>query len=151
MVACLLGREPTHGREYTKRVARKHNNVAGLAVDRARYMRVRDEFNRIRAARVLRDANVVIVGRPRSRVVDDVLEDAAKADRIVYLGLLRGREVDGLGIATSFDVEDTSVGPYVLIITDEKAPRVSAERCLSRSRQTEKECHITVVDAYVCR
>jgi len=151
VVACLLGREPTHGRENTKRVACKHDNVAGLAVDRARYMRVRDKFNRIRAARVLSNANVVIVGRPRSGVVDDVLEDAAKADRIVDLRLLRGREVDGLGITAALNVEDTGVGPDVFIITDEKAPRVSTERCLSRSRQTKKECHITLVDAHVCR
>ena len=151
MVACLLGREPTHGRENTKRIACKHDYVAGLAVDRARYIRVRNEFNWIRAARVLRNANVVIVGRPRYGAVDDVLKDAAKADGVVYLGLLRSRKVDGLGITAALDVEDTSVGPDMLVITDEKAPRVSAERCLSRPRQTEEECHITLVDAHVCR
>jgi hypothetical protein len=151
VVACLLGREPAHRREDTERVACKHDNVAGLAVDRARYMRIRDEFNRIRAAGVLRDANIVIVGRSRCRVVDDVLKDATKADRVVDLGLLRGGEVDTLGITTALNVEDTSVGPDMLVITDEKAPRVSTERCLSRSRQAEEEGYITLVDAHVCR
>ena len=151
MVACLLGRKPAHRREDTKRVASKHDNVAGLAVDRARYMRVRDEFNRIRATRVLRNANIVIVGRSRSRIVDDVLKDATKADRVVDLGLLRGGEVDALGITTALNVEDTSVGPDVLVITDEKAPRVSTERCLSRSRQAKEECYITLLNAHVRR
>ena len=151
VVACLLGREPAHRGEDTERVACKHDYVAGLAVDRARYMRVRDEFNRIRAARVLRNANIVIVGRSRSRVVDDVLKDTTEADRVVNLGLLRGGEVDALGITSALNVEDTSVGPDVLVITDEKAPWISTERCLSRSRQAKEECHITLVDAHVCR
>jgi hypothetical protein len=151
VVACLLGREPAYRREDTERIACKHDNVAGLAVDHARYMRIRDKFNRIRAARVLRNANIVIVGRSRSRVVNDVLKDATKADRVVDLGLLRGGEVDALGITTALNVEDTSVGPDVLVITDEKAPRVSTERCLARSRQAKEECHITLVDAHVCR
>ena len=151
MVACLLGREPAHRRQDAERVACKHDNVAGLTVNRARYMRVWDEFNRIRASRVLRNANIVIVGRSRSRVVDDVLKDATKADRVVNLGLLRGGEVDALGITTALNVEDTSVGPDVLVITDEKAPRISTERCLSRSRQTEEECHITLLNAHVRR
>lgn len=133
VVACLLGREPAYRREDTKRVACEHDNVAGLAVDRARYMRVRDKFNRIRAARVLRNANIVIVGRSRSRVVDDVLKYATKADRVVNLGFLRGGEVDALGITTALNIEDTSVGPDVFVITDEKAPRVGTERCLARS------------------
>ncbi len=91
-------------------------------------MGIWDEFNRIRATRVLRDANIVIVGRSRSRAVDDVFKDATKADRVVDLGLLRGGEVDALGIATALNVEDTSVGPDVLVITNEKAPRVTGCR-----------------------
>jgi len=97
-------------------------------------VRVRDELDRIRAARVLRNADVVIVGRTRPGAIDDVLEDAAKADRIVDLRLLRGREVDSLGITPTLDVENASVGPDVLIVTDEQATRVGAKRCLSRSR-----------------
>lgn len=114
-------------------------------------MCVRDEFNRISAARVLRNANIVIVGRSRSRIVNDVLKDATKADRVVDLGLLRGGEVDTFGITTALNIKDTSIGPDVLVIADEKAPRISAERCLSRSRQAKEEGHITLVDAHVCR
>ena len=84
-------------------------------------------------------------------MVDDVLEDAAKADRVVDLGLLRGGEVDAFRVTSALDVEDTSVGPDVLIITDEQAPRVGTERRFSRSRQTKEECDVTLFDTDVGR
>jgi hypothetical protein len=114
-------------------------------------MRVRNEFNRIRAARVLCDANIIVVGCPRSGVVDHVLENATKADRVVYLGLLRGGKIDALGITAALNVEDTRVRPDMLVITDEKAAWVSTECCLPGSRQAKEECHIALVDAHVCR
>ena len=151
VVAGLLGRELAHRRKHTKGIARKHDDVAGLAVDSTRYMRVRDELDRICAARVLGDADVVIVGRTRSRVVDNILEDAAKADRVVDLGLLCGGEVDALGVTATLDVEDTSVGPDVLVITDEQTPRVGTKSRLSCSRQAEEECNVTLIDADISR
>ncbi len=114
-------------------------------------MCVRNEFNRIRAARIFRDANIIVVGCPRSGVVDHVLENATKADRVVYLGLLRGGKIDALGITAALNVEDTRVRPDVLVITNEKAAWVSTECCLSGSRQAKEERHITLVDAHVCR
>jgi hypothetical protein len=84
-------------------------------------------------------------------MVDDVLEDAAKADRVVDLGLLRGGEVDAFGVTSALDVEDASVGPDVLVITDEQASRVGTERRFPRSGQAEEECDITLVDADVGR
>eukprot|EP00966_Prymnesium_polylepis_P002418 55527-Prymnesium_polylepis.1 len=55
----------------------------------------------------------------------------AKADgtedvRLVLLG-----EGDALGVAAALDVEDSSLGPHVLVIADELAPRVGRERCLT--------------------
>jgi hypothetical protein len=62
VVAGLLRRELAHRRKHTKGIARKHDDVAWLAVDSARYMRIGDELDGIRATRVLGDADVVIVG-----------------------------------------------------------------------------------------
>jgi hypothetical protein len=114
-------------------------------------MRVRDELNRIRTARVLGDADIVIVGRTRSRVVDNILEDAAKADRVVDLGLLCGGKVDALRVTATLDVKDTRIRPNVLVITDEQTPRIGTERRLSSSRQAEEECDVTLVDADISR
>jgi hypothetical protein len=122
VVACLLGRQFADGREHTECVTREHDDVAGLAVDGAGYVRIRDKLNRIRAACVFRDADIVIVGSPRCGVVNDVLEDTAKADSVVDLGLFGCGEVDGLGVAPALDVEDTSVRPDMLVVTDEQTP-----------------------------
>lgn len=84
-------------------------------------------------------------------MVDDVLEDAAKADRVVDLGLLRGGEVDAFRVTSALDVEDTGVGPDVLVIADEQASRVGTERRFSRSRQAEEERDVTLLDADVGR
>ena len=150
MVARLLWRKLAHGRKHTKRVACKHNDVARLPIDRAWYMRIRNELDRVRAARVLRDAHVVIVRRPTVGIVDDVLKDASKADGIVNLGLLRGGEVDGLGIASALDIEYAGVRPDMLVVADEHTPWVGTEGCLSRSRQAKKESDVTLVNAYIC-
>ena len=151
MVAGLLGREPAHRREHTKGIACKHDDVAGLAVDNAWYMRAGDELDGIRATCVLGDADVIVVGCTRCGMVNDILEDAAKADRVVDFRLLRGGEVDAFRVTPALDVEDTSVRPDVLVVTDEQASRISAERSLSRSGQAEEECDITLVDADVGR
>ncbi len=149
MVAGLLRRELADGREDTECITREHDDVAGLAVDGAGYMRIRDKLDRVRATCVLRDADIVIVRSSRCRIVDDVLEDAAKPDGVEDLGLLFGREVDGLGVASTFDVEDAGVGPDMLIVTNEKTAWVGTKGRLSGSRQAEEERYIAVVNADV--
>jgi hypothetical protein len=133
VVACLLGRQFADGREHTECVTREHDDVARLAVDGAGYVRIRDKLNWIRAACVFRDANIVIVGGPRCGVVNHVLEDTAKADSVVDLRLFGCGEVDGLGVASALDVEDTSVRPDMLVVTDEQTAWVGTEGRLSGS------------------
>ena len=150
VVARLRRRELAHGREHAERVAGEHDDVARLAVDGARDLRVRDELDRVRAARVLRDAHVVVVGHARRRVVHDVLEDAAELDRVEDLGLLLRGEVDALGVAAALDVEDARVGPDVLVVADERAVGVGGERGLAGPRQAEEERHVALLVADVC-
>jgi hypothetical protein len=44
-----------------------------------------------------------------SHVINDVLEDRTETDSVEDLGLLLGRKVDALGVASTLDVEDTGV------------------------------------------
>jgi hypothetical protein len=76
---------------------------------------------------VFGDGDVIVIGRPIHRVVDNVLENGSEANGAVDLGLLLGGEVDALGVAATFDVENTSVGPNVLVVADELAIGVSGE------------------------
>ena len=119
VVARLRRRELAHGREHTERVAGEHDDVARLAVDGTRDLRVRDELDRVRATSVLRDGDVLVVGFARDRVVDDILEDATEPDGVEDLRLLLAREANALGVTTALDVEDTVVRPDVLVIADE--------------------------------
>ena len=133
MVACLLGREFADGREHAECITREHDDIARLAVDGAGYVRIRDKLDRIRASCVFRDADIVVVGSPRCGVVNNVLEDTAKADSVVDLGLFGCGEVDGLGVASTLDVENTSIRPDMLVVADEQTAWVSTEGRLSGS------------------
>lgn len=133
MVARLFGSQLANGWEDTKGIASQHDDISRLLVGQAWNASVGDVFDRISAAGVLGDANVVVVGDAVERVVDDVLEDGTEADGGVDLGLLLRREVDALGVAAAFDVEDTFVGPDVLVVADELAVGVGGESTGMRS------------------
>lgn len=57
---------------------------------------------------------------------------------------LFGAEVDALGIASALNVEDTRVGPHVLVVTDEETVRVGTEGGLAGTAETEEECDIAL-------
>ena len=151
MVAGLLGSEFADRGQHTERVASQHNDVARLTVDNARNLGVRDELNRVSATSVLGNADIVVIGRAICGAVDDVLEDGAEPDSVEDLGLFFCGKVDALGVTPSFDVEDTGVGPYMFVVTDEETVGVSGEGCLSSSRETEEESDVTLLHAHVGR
>jgi hypothetical protein len=109
VVASLLRSELTNRREDTKGIAGQHNDIRGLTVGQARNLGIGNVLNRIRATCIFSDADVLVVGGAGDRVVDDVFEDAAKTNGVVDFWFLLGREVDAFGVATSLNVEDTSV------------------------------------------
>jgi hypothetical protein len=104
-----------------------------LPVDYARDFGVGYILDGISAARVFRNANIVIVGMPGDWVVHDIFEDGTKAYRVVDFRFLLGRKVDAFGIAATLNVEDTCVRPNVFIVTDEKTIWVSRQGGLASS------------------
>jgi hypothetical protein len=102
---CQLG----DGRENTEGVAGQHDNVAGLALDKARDLRIGDVFDGVGATSVLCDRDIIVVWLAGQGVVHNVLEDGAETDSVVDIRLLLSREVDGFGIATTLNVEYTGV------------------------------------------
>lgn len=115
------------GRQDSESVATEHDDVVGLLVGDAGDLGVGDVFDRVGASSVFGDRDVVVVGDSVGRVVDDVLEDGTVLDGAVDLGLPLGGKVDGLGVTSSLDVEDTSVGPDVLVVTDQQTVGVSRQ------------------------
>lgn len=133
MVARLFGSQLANRWEDTKGIASQHDDVGRLLIGQAWNASVGDVLDRISAAGVLGDANVIVVGDAVERIVDDVFEDGTEADGGVDLGLLFRREVDALGVAATFDVEDTFVGPDVLVVADELTLGVGGESTGMRS------------------
>lgn len=97
------------GRQDTESVATEHDDVAGLSFSDTRDLGVRDVFDRVGASSVFSDGHIIIVWHSVGRVVDDVFEDGTVSDSVEDLGLLLGRQVDGLGVTTTFDVENTGI------------------------------------------
>ena len=97
-----------------------------------------DELDRIRAARVLRDARVGVIDAVIV-IEHHVLEHRAEAQRLEDVRLALGREVDRLGVAAAFDVEDAVVAPAVLVVADEMPLRIGGERRLARAAEAEEQ------------
>ncbi len=68
-----------------------------------------------------------------------VFQHGAEAQRLENVRLALRREVDGLGVAAAFDVEDAVVAPAVLVVADQVALRVGGERRLARAAQAEEQ------------
>ena len=141
----LLGREAGDGRQHAEGVGREHHhgawNTRTLLGHRARDLR-----EGVRGTRVLGDGVVIEIELTRCRVHDGVLNHRAEVfggGEDLRLGL--GREVDDLRVAAVLDVEHTIVGPAVLVVTNEPALGVGAERGLAGARQAEEHRDAAVV------
>ncbi len=145
MIAGLLWGKFANRRENTKSIAGQHDDIRRLTLHQTRNLGIRDVLNRIRAPCVLSNANVIIIRSAGDRVVHYVFEDTAKADGVIDIRFLLGGEVDAFSITTSFDVKDASIGPDMLVVSDEKTVRVSRQSGLASSRKTEEESDVAFV------
>lgn len=134
MVTGLFRGQLANRWQDTEGIASQHDDVGRLPLDHAWDAGVGDVFDRVGTASVLGDSDVVVVGDTVDRVIDDVFEDGTEADGGVDLGLLFRREIDALGVATTFDVEDTFVRPDVLVVADELTLGIGREGAEMRSR-----------------
>ena len=97
-----------------------------------------NELDRIRAARVLRDARVGVIDHAIF-IEHDVLQHGAEAQRLENIRLVLRRKIDRLGVAAAFDVEDSVVAPAVLVVADQMTLRVGGERRLAGAGQAEEQ------------
>jgi len=105
----------------------------------AGYFCVSDKLDRIGAARVLRNAGVAKLDVPVGLVEHHVLEHRAETQGLENVGLGLIGQVDGLGVAAPFDVEDAGVAPTMLVVADEQPLGIGRERGFAGARQTEQQ------------
>mmetsp|Transcript_41482 Transcript_41482/g.115795 ORF Transcript_41482/g.115795 Transcript_41482/m.115795 type:complete len:303 (-) Transcript_41482:473-1381(-) len=114
-------------------------------LNRGRDAGIGHKLQRVGSTGVLRDRDVAVVHLPGGLVPDHVLEHGAVPYGRVHLGLLLRRQVDRLGVAAALNVEDALRGPHVLVVSDEVALRVRAERGLARPAQAEEDGDVVVL------
>lgn len=132
-------------RQDTAGIAGEEDDVGGRVGGKARNLGVGDVFDGVGASSVLSEGSVVVVNLTSKRVEDDVLEDGTVSDSAINIGLLLSRETNGLGVATTLDVEDTVVGPAVLVVTNKSSVGVGRECGLASSRETEEKGDIAIL------
>ena len=150
----VTGDEVVHGlgggelgdwRKNTTGVACEEDDVLGVAVGNARDLGVLDVLDGVGATGVLGEGGVIVVDDTGFGVEDDVLKDGAELDGVENIRLLLGGETDALGVATALNVEDTSVGPAVLVVTDQGALGVCGESGLASTGETEEDGNVAVL------
>lgn len=118
VVAGLLRAEFADRRKDTESVASQHNDVVRMPVNNAWDLGPGNEIDGVCATSILGDANIIVVWNTREGIVNDVLENGTITNRRKNIGFLLGGQVDAFSIATALNVEDTRVGPYVLIVAN---------------------------------
>lgn len=141
LVAVQLG----DGRKDTARVAGEEDNVGGHVGRQARNLGVGNVLDGVGAAGVFGESVIIVVDGTGVGVEDDVLEDGTVADGAIDIGLLLSGEANALGVAATFNVEDTVVAPAVLIVTDQGTVGVGRQCGLAGARQTEEEGDVAVL------
>src|SRR5690349_4516048 len=100
----------------------------------ARTRRIRNEFEWISRARIFGLRAVVVVGYACNRIERYVLQDGAETvGRVPNHRLRFLRKLDGLGVATAFEIEDAVRSPTGLVVADQDAVGVGGERGLART------------------
>jgi hypothetical protein len=141
----LLSAELGNGRKDTTGVACEENDVGWVVAGNAGNLGVLDVLDGVCATSVLGKGGVIVVDNSGGGVEDDVLEDGAELDGVENIGLLLSGEANALGVAAALNVEDTSVTPAVLVVTDQGTLGVGREGCLASAGETEEDGHVSVL------
>ena len=97
-----------------------------------------DEFDRVRAPGILRNAGVGVIDI--AVVIEhNVLEHCAETQCLKNVRLALGRKINRLRVTAAFNVKNAIVTPDMLVIADEMTFRVGRERRFARSTKTEEQ------------
>ncbi|CAI8841267.1 NAD-specific glutamate dehydrogenase [Pseudomonas sp. IT-P260] len=140
VVGRLFFVEDRHWRQDAGQVAGQEDHRVWLAAQVLRGT-LGNVLQRVGRAAVLGQADIGVVGV--LGIVDDhVFQDGAVLDgfpddRFVLLG-----QVDALGVAAAFDVEDNAFAPAVFVVTDQVTAFIGRQGGFTGARQTEEQGHI---------
>src|SRR5262249_50314494 len=87
---------------------------------------------------------IIVVDDSRDWIKNDVLQDRTKADSIENIRLLLRRQTNAFGVATTFNVEDTSITPTVFIIANKCTLGICGQGRLAGARKAKEHGHVAV-------
>jgi hypothetical protein len=134
----LLDAQAADRGQHAERVRRQKKQMLRMPADAGQHRAV-DVVHRVRRARVLGNRGVRVVRLARVGMHHHILHHAAEADGVPNLRLVFAREVDALGVAAAFEVEDARIRPAMFVVANQAAFGVSRQRGLARAAQPEKE------------
>jgi len=136
--------ELSNRRKNTVGITSQEDNVLGVSTNRGE-LSIWNVLKRVASSGILSDINVIIVDSLAGGIGElDVLEDSAELDSIEDFWFPFSGEIDGLSVASTFDVEDTIIGPAVLVITEKFSLGISGEGGLASSGETEEKSDIAI-------
>jgi len=115
-----------------------------------RDLSVGDVFDRISTSGVFCEGGVIIINMSGSWVENNVLKDGAESDGVVDIWLFLSGKTDGLCVATTLNVENTTITPAVLVVTDQGTVGVGGQSCLAGTGQTKENGDISIL-TLICR
>ena len=144
MIHRLRRRQLGDRRHHAEGVGGEHHHV--LRMRRAAGARgVRDEIERIGRAGVLGLRAVVEIRHAIIGAEHDVLQHRAEAlAGGIDLRFGFARQLDALGVAAAFEIEDAVRAPAVFVIADQRALRIGGERGLAGAGQAEEDRGVAV-------
>ena len=134
----LRRRQPGDGRQHAEGVRRQHDDVPGMT-GAAGGRRIWNEVDRIGRPRVLGKRRVVEVQRAGRGIHHHILQHGAEAfggGEDFRLGL--AAQLDHLGIAAAFDVEDAVLAPAMFVIAHQSARGIGRQSGLAGAGKAEK-------------
>mmetsp|Transcript_83650 Transcript_83650/g.269599 ORF Transcript_83650/g.269599 Transcript_83650/m.269599 type:complete len:474 (+) Transcript_83650:729-2150(+) len=145
MVHNLVGCQLRDRGQDAEGIASEQNDLLRVMLHLGRDPGVRDILKRVRHARVLGNARVVVVHMACAVVEHHILKNGTEANRVVNFRLLVMREADGLRVAAALDVEDALRVPHVLVVADEVPLGVGTQGRLACSAEAEEDGDVVVL------
>ena len=125
MVGSGLLAEHGHRRQHAGHVAGQEDDGIRLAGTVFRHTLL-DVLQRVGGTRVLAQTVITVI-RATTVIQHHVFQHGTELDRVPDHRLVLLGQVDALGVAAAFDVEDGTFAPAMLVITDQVTRRVGGQ------------------------
>ncbi len=143
MIHGLLRRQARNRRQHSESVGGEEQHVGRMSAH-AGNDGVVDKLQAVSGARILGELVGIEIQQSQLGIHLDVFEHGAEADRVPDLRLFFFREIDALGVAAAFEIENAALAPAVLVIANQAALRIGGKRGLTSAGEAEKQRHASV-------